>query len=401
VEASDTQVEVKLEEIRSCLDGDDEVDLWHLRELALTRGGFVSAQVRKRAWPKLMGVHQQVLFHASNAATANDTNADSLSKQKKQLVVEVSDRDYQLLQRDIPETIWNIQDHIHNNREEKKVTFLPGLLLEAATSSSPSSSPTTPNLVAVVLENENDDGCMSPLDTTPTTTPQPPRYFFATQNHRASTSRLQEQRALQSTLVSLLRTTPPPPAEHDNHHHHEEQRYHYYHGLADLTALLLINLESPSLSLMILKKLASYHLRDAMRGDDDDDDDSLKTPVECIFRALFQKVNVTLYHHYLEQQEQDDPIISWIAPWFASHVTNVSAASRLLDVFLVSHATMPIYMAVALLVCRKHQEQLLQTTTCSSNLDKELRNGNNNLPHDLVQEEETLEDVIALALQYM
>ena len=92
------QVEVKLQEIRSCLDGDDEVDLWHLRELALTRGGFLSAQVRKRAWPKLMGAHQQVLLHAS--AYANTTNSSHHQRQ-----VEITERDMQLVQRDISRSV--------------------------------------------------------------------------------------------------------------------------------------------------------------------------------------------------------------------------------------------------------------------------------------------------------
>jgi hypothetical protein len=348
--ASDAQVDVKLQEIRSCLDGDDEVDLWHLRELALTRGGLLSAQVRKRAWPKLMGAHHQVLLHASQSSCT--ATADSSSEK----FVEVSDRDVQLLRRDIPDTVWNIEDCIYNNREEKKVTFLPGLM---------ATSP-TPSLVALVAKNENE--CTSPLATTPTTTPQP-QYFCATK-HRATP---QEHQALQSTMVSLLRTSP----EDDN----DGEQYHYYHGLADLTALLLINLESPSLSSLILKKLALYHLRDAMRGDD-----SLKSAVQCIFGALFQKVDMALYRHL----QHDDHPTAWIAPWFASHVTNLSAACRFLDVFLVSHATMPIYMAVAL-VCH-NREQLFQTT----NLHRELRNLTRS-----VLEEDVLEDVIASALQYM
>jgi hypothetical protein len=128
-------------------------------------------------------------------------------------------------------------------------------------------------------------------------------------------------------------------------------------------------------------------LRDFLRGENDD---SLKRAVELVFGGLLEQVDVTLFHHFQKQYP-----IAWIAPWFTSHITNLQAASRLMDVFLVSHATMPIYMAVALVVCQ-YREKLLAAT--SSDFHEVMRN----LPRDLLLvEEESLEDMIALALQYM
>lgn len=47
----------KQDEIRRCLQGNSEeqVDLWNLRQLALSRGGLAGG-MRKCAWPKLMGI---------------------------------------------------------------------------------------------------------------------------------------------------------------------------------------------------------------------------------------------------------------------------------------------------------------------------------------------------------
>jgi len=46
----------KLQTITNVLNNPDGVDLWRLRELALTDGGLLNHTVRRRAWPKLLGV---------------------------------------------------------------------------------------------------------------------------------------------------------------------------------------------------------------------------------------------------------------------------------------------------------------------------------------------------------
>lgn len=133
-----------MQEIRSCLDGEDQVNLWHLRELALTRGGLLSSQLRKRAWPKLAGSHELILLRAFQSTfTSAAANADSSSSETLVVVVEVSDRDMRVLQRDIPETEWNIQHCIYNNRKQRKVTCLPGL---TAASPLPVSWPMLPRM---------------------------------------------------------------------------------------------------------------------------------------------------------------------------------------------------------------------------------------------------------------
>ena len=60
-------LERKAEEIEAVLSQDD-VDLWRLRELALTEGGLVNDSIRKRAWPKLVGIHNEgTVFDALGA----------------------------------------------------------------------------------------------------------------------------------------------------------------------------------------------------------------------------------------------------------------------------------------------------------------------------------------------
>lgn len=323
----------KLEEIRICLDGgngSDQVNLWHLRQVSLTKGGFVSSQVRKRAWPKLTGAHQQVLM----GNTPSNTSSSSSSSTNQDAQVEITQRDMVLLQQDIAHaSVWNIEDHIVYNRLDnetratKKVAVMPGLQQVTP----------TPSLIATVSETQ-DSQESSPLSPLTTTTLPVHQMYIRSNRHRAS---LQEQRALQNTLVSVLRTTPTDQ---------DDERYRYYHGLHDLTSLLLINLESPSLTVLILKKLATHSLYDFLSGRPNNYK-HLEQGLLQFMTMLLSKVDYELQQHIHRNNNNDcmGVALQWIPSWFASHFTNVHVASRLLDVLLVSHATMPMYVTKLIL----------------------------------------------------
>ena len=328
-EQENEAIEVKLQEIRTCLDGNDgnatTVDLWQLRELALSRGGLLSHHVRKRAWPKLMGAHQQILLHAAQ---------DECTEAQ---LVEITQNDMNLLQEEVSQpTVWNIEDHVWRNRmaeHEKQVTFLPGL-----TSLSP-----TPSMVNVDKNTSN-----NAEETTPPMTASTPRSEMYISSSNTPPPPLlprsaHEEKALLNTLVSLLRT---PPLECDTQTP-DKEHYHYFRGLHNLTAVLLINLESPSLTCLILKKLATYSLRDALFLNTTTQ--SMYSTTNSMVNALLEKANVDLYHHCMDvmcdahdNNVVTQVILAWIPSWFTSHISNFQMASRLVDVFVVSHAAMPM-----------------------------------------------------------
>ena len=76
----------------------------------------------------------------------------------------------------------------------------------------------------------------------------------------------------------------------------------------------------------------------------------MQQAVKSIFLPLWQQVNPTIYQ---QQQSQVDSklqplldtllsfIVPWIQSWCCSSQTTVIVASQLMDVFLVSHASMP------------------------------------------------------------
>jgi len=49
----------KSKHIENCLGTIDSVDLWELRELALSEGGLMQAQYRQKAWPRLVGLTEE------------------------------------------------------------------------------------------------------------------------------------------------------------------------------------------------------------------------------------------------------------------------------------------------------------------------------------------------------
>ena len=103
-------------------------------------------------------------------------------------------------------------------------------------------------------------------------------------------------------------------------------------------------------------KLAVYHLRDAMRKERA----VLETALQLTFFPLLEQVDPALHNHMVVKAGLSLPTfaVTWVSNWFATDVTDIAAASRLLDVFLVSHAATPLYCAVALLTC--HRQRLLQ-----------------------------------------
>jgi len=114
----------------------------------------------------------------------------------------------------------------------------------------------------------------------------------------------------------------------------------------------MINLESPSITSLVLSKLAGSHLRDALRADRI----IIDTAINHAFMPLLEAVDPGL-HKYLERQGLTHPSFAhrWICCWFAQDIPDAAVASRLLDVFLVSHVLMPMYVAVALLTRNRNE----------------------------------------------
>lgn len=325
--------EAKEQEILSCLSGNDndEVDLWKLRELALQRGGLMSSSLRKRAWPKLVGAYEQVLRHA---ASSDRSSSSSIQ------VVELSRTDLQMLKKEVAHCVWSMEEHFRQQKDDsehgkKQVSF--------AVSTTEAVQVKSMSLDLHDMEEVGEDGSKmikSPMSGTlsPHSQSTLESFTLSTRATRWSRPTIQEQRALFNVIGSVLKVLPEEGSPY-----FEDDRYHYYSGFQNLTAAMLINLESPSLTSLVFGQLAKHHLRDAMRKAPLSGKSMLQQAVDVVFLPLLQHVDADVHDH-LAKYASSTVVASWVATWFCQDVAHVSVASRLVDVFLVSHALMPVYV---------------------------------------------------------
>ena len=434
----------KEERIWQCLNDDSEseiVNLWQLREEALTPGGLLSSSIRKSAWPKLLACHEQVWKnHHFLVLEEDQPNSGRIS------IADPKRLDILSLQQDVARTLWRIQEHMEASKREqerknqhlkghnkKQVSFaspiavvqkMQGRALFPSNSCSTGttsmgtlqevSAPPCPEIIATSSSEDEDDtasemkGATSNITTSePVSTPflsesavtstfllQHPEcdndtVDLSIQSQETSfsaTSRVirwrrasrQEQKILFNVILSVIRSIPPNSASPNQ----------YYTGLQDLAAILVINLESPSLTSLVLTKLSHYHLYRSFQNPED----------PCHFaKAVFpllEAVDPTL-HNFLHSAGLSLALFSrqWISCWFAQDVPDVFTASRLLDVLIVSHPLMPVYLTVALL--QTHRRRLLNCDPSPTILYSILRG----LAAAASREE--MEDVIQLALKGM
>ena len=148
--------------------------------------------------------------------------------------------------------------------------------------------------------------------------------------------------------------------------------FHSYAGLQDLIAVLLLNLESPSLTSFTLKQILKGHLHTyCSSSEGNDDDDSFASCLEeadeleecykerrCLhalsFFPVLQAIDGDLHSAATKLENGsdlvDDVILPvayvverWISNWLCSLDTlPVSLISRLVDFFLSSHPAMPL-----------------------------------------------------------
>eukprot|EP00555_Chaetoceros_dichaeta_P011686 CAMPEP_0198268346 /NCGR_PEP_ID=MMETSP1447-20131203/36806_1 /TAXON_ID=420782 /ORGANISM="Chaetoceros dichaeta, Strain CCMP1751" /LENGTH=379 /DNA_ID=CAMNT_0043959341 /DNA_START=57 /DNA_END=1196 /DNA_ORIENTATION=+ len=180
----------------------------------------------------------------------------------------------------------------------------------------------------------------------------------------------------------------------------EKSRLHYFQGLHDVAALFLINLESPSLTSLVMKRLCHLHFRDAMRPTFQ----KVQIILQAIIMPLLEIVDRKL-HDYIIQGGLDDSSVfalSWILTWFAHDVHNFDVVSRLFDVFLVSHPLFPAYLCVAMLTHPLNRSAIMSTNCEFSALYETICE----LPKKMASHEESkvmnlFEDLIQTALIYI
>ena len=174
-----------------------------------------------------------------------------------------------------------------------------------------------------------------------------------------------------SSTVNLLQCQSGCPKGEDD----ENDEFHYYSGMQDLIAVLLIHVESPSLTSLLLKQIWKSHLRVYFRRPslqkvvDNDDDDECQSFASCIdwegeksndsqpwsmvsrYFPLCQVLDEEL-HASISRMEYGEWIVceeihKWVSSWFCCHDTlPMHVISRVVDFFLASHPQMPMWVQI-------------------------------------------------------
>ncbi len=418
-EKNDELSNQKAQEIRSCLNGDDNVvDLWKLRELALSRGGFISSSLRKGAWPKLVGIRP-----ATNNVDHQHPPSTVLTK-----------KDTELIQNDIKRSVWDIYFHLKQNRRKNRCkqemenqqtpdaspalipesTSFNDLLSFTSDTTFSSNDGTLPSVTSThATQNDPDTPTMSDVATSnisPTNKESNNKDEAIGYSQKSSKKRRKKNRSKknveksQQILSSIITSVLESKINDDINNKNEKnttpswEQLFYYQGFHDVTALCLINLESPSLTTLLLQRLSQHHFRDAMRPNFD----SVSHLLSSVFKPLLHVVDPELHDYiFLDSYVGPDCIfaLSWILSWFSHDIIDVQVASRLIDVFLASHMSMPIYISAALL---SHQRDFIfQTESDFSAIHVALTNLLKIKDRNSGELMEMIEEVIELAISYM
>ena len=340
------QVQTKSDEIQRCLAGSDStepdvVDLWHLRTLSLSPGGLLNATLRKRCWPKLLGLDKSILLNNTMVNGLSDGFSGSI----RSLAVSTLAIQSALTKYEMP---WDVESMIKSQRRAREAERMQSLLLRCA-------------------GNDNSSDAASVASSSVSSIAAPGT--FHKQGKKEITK--QELSIMTNILTAVLRQT-TSGLDVKN-----------IRQLANLAALLLINLESPSLTSLMMQSLAKeqhLHLVDdeiEKTGSTPNIDDVFWTLVSC----QDEKIGSMLRNNMLAADTKDDDessfVAGWITSWFASALPTgldssvsvdtgtdsiasieLEVASRFIDVFLCSHPYMPIYVAVALVLHPVNRSQI-------------------------------------------
>lgn len=348
------QVQTKSDEIQRCLAGSDSteldvVDLWHLRTLSLSPGGLLNATLRKRCWPKLLGLDEAILLN-SNTTMVNGLS-DGFSGSIRSLAVSTLAIQSALTKYEMP---WDVESMIKSQRRAREAERMQSLLLRCSSNDNSSDAASVASVSSIAAPGT-----------------------FHKQGKTEMTK--QELSIMTNILTAVLRQT-TSGLDVKN-----------IRQLANLAALLLINLESPSLTSLMMQSLAKeQHLHLA----DDEIEKTRSTPnIDDVFWTLVscqdEKIGSMLRNNMLAADTKDDDessfVAGWITSWFASALPTgidssvsvdtgtdsiasieLEVASRFIDVFLCSHPYMPIYVAVALVLHPVNRSQIEVARTPSS-----------------------------------
>jgi Rab-GTPase-TBC domain len=151
------------------------------------------------------------------------------------------------------------------------------------------------------------------------------------------------------------------------------QLLRYYQGYHDVACILMSTLggaspegiltSSPAcgagleLASATLYQLSQSHFRDCLQKDFT----QLQTMLRLTVFPLLATLDAELHNHLYDAGMEPFFCLSWVITWFAHEIRDTALVKRLFDVFIVSHPLFSVYVAVAMVIHPRNREELLAT----------------------------------------
>eukprot|EP00559_Dactyliosolen_fragilissimus_P001010 CAMPEP_0184856950 /NCGR_PEP_ID=MMETSP0580-20130426/2116_1 /TAXON_ID=1118495 /ORGANISM="Dactyliosolen fragilissimus" /LENGTH=495 /DNA_ID=CAMNT_0027352259 /DNA_START=198 /DNA_END=1686 /DNA_ORIENTATION=- len=334
----DAYKQEKIEIIKSCLEK-EEVDLWELRELCLTKGGLINADQRRRAWHKLTGIDRTGLDKRNsfvNSFTLTDT----------QLLSE----NLEIIARDVGRAVYfryTCNKNKNNSKMNVKIsTQIAGFEMLLPVKNSPLSLCTSNKSEHSQLQNESRtlDKCDR----------QKSRSGITINSDNHSGDKFDEKQFLSTIILGAI--TPTGSIQCCEENSTTEDRLYYYQGFHDVASIMLYNLpQHPQQASAILHQIAKLQLRDALRKDFT----YLTTLLELALLPLLEVFDKHFHDFMVSCEIEPTFFLNWLVTLFSHDVHDPKNASRLMDAILASHSLMSLYLVIAILLHPYSQDKMM------------------------------------------
>ncbi|CAJ1931117.1 unnamed protein product [Cylindrotheca closterium] len=295
----------KQRRIQFCLEH-NPVHLWELRELALSKGGLLTPEARKRAWPLLVGF-------------------------------DVEDKTERFGDDDDIESENPIPDLQHESSSgQADGAASPTSVVDSSdtifTSSSVSSHPSQHHSVQTERNPEHElirrESNRSVI-------------FQYNKHYERNTTPEYAGERLTTVLENVV----------------TDQKHHYYQGLHDVVGVLLHSLQYDTelTAELVQHAVGQSHFRDAMR----ENFSNVTWLLNLLVLPLVEQIDRHV-HYALQEVDLASLCLPWVITWFTHDVYHPDTAARLADAFMAGHPLLPLYFAVSLLTHPVLKQELLQ-----------------------------------------
>lgn len=351
----------KAEEIGRIL-SEPEVDLWKLREFALSEGGLVNDSIRRRAWPKLLGLDGDSTSVSpppsppqrfSNARNPQSPQGPPPTVQERRPSTPPLAPFYDPFETDPSLSSNSISPMKEFNPRSTNSIRLPPVM--ALSVDSPQVEMDVSRCIWHLLTGSE-------------------RAQRIGMDYRPQTSVTHVIRTKQRRLANLINHVLVRSSEVP-----QPEALRYYQGYHDVACVLLSVLDrrrntfvsaghGASIENMannmglerassVLLRLSRSHFHIFMKSSFV----QLKTVLDLSIFPLIAFFDADVHAHLYTGDMQPTFCLSWVITWFAHEIRDTNLVKRIFDVFLVSHPLLPLYVSVAMVLHPHNRREILQT----------------------------------------